>query len=66
MQSAVSAPLGASIAPGVASSCYNWEVVQPGFDCHKLVQDKGITLDQLHLWNPDIDEDCDNLRVGYA
>lgn len=66
MQSSVSAPSGASIAPGIASSCYNWEVVQPGFDCQKLAQDNGITLDQLQLWNPDIDEDCDNLRVGYA
>ena len=59
MQSSVS-------VPGVPVSCYNWDVVQIGVDCQKLAQDNGITLAQLLLWNTDIDENCDNLRVGYA
>ena len=59
MQSSVS-------APSVPGYCYNWKVVQTEVDCQKLAQDNGITLAQLLLWNTDIDEDCDNLRVGYA
>lgn len=31
-----------------------------------LEQDNDITLAQLRLWNPDIDDNCDNLREAYA
>lgn len=51
---------------GSTVSCYEWYVVQSGDGCWAIEQDFDITIDELILWNTDLDSDCDGLWANYA
>ncbi|KAH8799634.1 hypothetical protein F5884DRAFT_111945 [Xylogone sp. PMI_703] len=60
----VSAP--APTATGTTKTCYKWHVLKTNDTCTLLVEEYGLSLDLLRVWNSNINSACSNLVVGDA
>lgn len=52
--------------PGATTECDEWYTTVDGDYCYLVEQQYGITLDQLRMWNPYLDEECSNMWLGYS
>ncbi|KAK3901351.1 hypothetical protein C8A05DRAFT_44983 [Staphylotrichum tortipilum] len=51
---------------GTTQECYKWHLVVSGDNCALLQNTLGVTTPQLVAWNPDLNADCSNLKLGTA
>lgn len=45
--------------------CTKFHKVKKGEYCEKIADDYGILLDDLVKWNPDVGEECRNLKYDF-
>lgn len=55
---------GNAIAPVDIAFSANVCVVKWGDTCHAIVDKFGVHLEEFYFWNPQVNSDCKNLRVG--
>lgn len=51
---------------GAPDNCNKWHLVQSGDSCAGIAANYGITVAQLHDYNPSINTQCTDLRASFA
>ncbi|KAL4924816.1 uncharacterized protein BDV17DRAFT_273616 [Aspergillus undulatus] len=51
---------------GTTDECYEWYIARTGDTCDRISSLYGITLREIRLWNPSLNEECTNMRTGRA
>ncbi|ETS76429.1 hypothetical protein PFICI_11816 [Pestalotiopsis fici W106-1] len=54
----------AKVSQNIVGACTELDIVPAGYDCAGFASSLGLELDRFKLWNPELDSDCSNFKVG--